>query len=594
MKGRKLVLATFIVYVFLTMFSPEKILFSTQQYVYPRIAGVKSYSAIMPFITCRIAYAAEVDIAKEVKMIFTTEPALSYTFVGLSNKAVVDDVLGRLDTLGIKATFFVMETEIKKYPETVRQIIGKGHEIGIAIRPKEEEPFEDTYNSIIRCRTILKEQFGVTTNLIKQPWGAVSNTTKKAVAALQCNLIGQTVNVVQSKHKDYTSADQVMSEIFGKSVFSLARGQIVHFRMDFYTNNQLVGDLLEKIKQNKIDNIAYATSYDNPAHNPANNSQYAIKPVGQILNNTDFTYQIPANLENIPLQLRENANGLSIDQNNFMEEAAKRYIGNSEVTDEDRMLGFSKMETRRLDKSGLIKTEDKVIFLTFDDWGTDAAINKLLYVLNKHNVPGNFFVITRNVLNNPNLLRTIAMQGHEIGSHSDSHMPMAVRDPKTNKEVGMQNKEEYFKDVTTSYQKLRDVVGDVSINDRPALTRFFRPPTLAISKMGFEALLKNSYEYVVSGSCSTYDYKAQSVAELLGTIKEGIYTKKGEVKKGTILVMHMGDACIYTPIALDILLTANELKADSDPSKFTVGRLSDYLTDGYSQMSQKYMRKEQS
>ncbi len=59
------------------------------------------------------------------------------------------------------------------------------------------------------------------------------------------------------------------------------------------------------------------------------------------------------------------------------------------------------------------------------------------------------------------------------------------------------------------------------------------------------------------------------------------------MRKGTILTMHMGDSCIYTPVALDILLTANEAKADSDPSKFKVGRLSDYLIDGYSQNNRK-------
>ena len=32
------------------------------------------------------------------------------------------------------------------------------------------------------------------------------------------------------------------------------------------------------------------------------------------------------------------------------------------------------------------------------------------------------------------------------------------------------------------------------------------------------------------------------------------------------------------------MLTANEAKADSDPSKFKVGRLSDYLIEGYSQI----------
>ncbi|MBP2644036.1 MAG: polysaccharide deacetylase, partial [Firmicutes bacterium] len=278
---------------------------------------------------------------------------------------------------------------------------------------------------------------------------------------------------------------------------------------------------------------------------------------------------------------------IAIDSHNFLATVYQHYIGQNSVNFEDRMIGFSKMDERRLDKTGFVHTEDNVIFLTFDDWGSDAAINKLLYVLRKHNVPGTFFILTNNVLYNPNLLRAIAVDGHEIGSHSDKHKPMAVMDPKTHKYVKTQEKEEYIKDLTISYQKLRDVTGDVTVNGKPALTRFFRSPTLAISKMGMEALLDTGYDYIISGSKSTNDYKATDVTQLVETIKEGIFTQYGEVKKGAILVMHMGDGVLYTPTALDILLTANEAKPDADPSKFKVGRLSDYLFDGYSQINRK-------
>ena len=64
---------------------------------------------------------------------------------------------------------------------------------------------------------------------------------------------------------------------------------------------------------------------------------------------------------------------------------------------------------------------------------------------------------------------------------------------------------------------------------------------------------------------------------------QGIYNSKREVIKGSIVVMHMSDNSMYTAVALDILLTANAKKADSDPTKFIVGRLSDYLTGGYIQ-----------
>lgn len=544
---------------------------------------------MMALVSIRTAYAAEVpqQPATEIKTIYTTEQALAYTFGGLTKAAVVDDVLERLDKLGIKATFFVSETEMRKYPQTIRKIIANQHEIGIAIRPKDGESFEETRKNIMRSSHLLQEQYGVSTNLVKQVSGAVSDTTKAAVGSLEYKLIGQSINIVQAKHKDYTSVDAILTEIFHKGMFSVARGQILYFRMDFYTDDQIVGGLLESIKQTKIDNIAYATFYDNPNNNKTNNSQYMIKPVGEILTNMKFVYQYPVDLQKLLLQVRRDGPAIKLDSQSFLAETSKRYIGQKYVTIEDRMIGFSKMEERRLDKSGVIHTEDKVIFLTFDDWGSDAAINKLLYVLHKHNVSGVFFILTNNVLNNPNLLRSIAMNGHDIGSHSDKHLPMAVVDPKTNKYVKTQDKAEYTKDLTTAYQKLRTVVGDVTLNGKPVLTRFFRPPTLAISRMGMEALLETGYEYVISGSTSTNDYMAKDVTQVVETIKGGIFTPDGEVKKGAILVMHMSDNAKYTAAALDILLTANEAKADSDPSKFKVGRLSDYLIEGYSQINRK-------
>ncbi|EGO63732.1 polysaccharide deacetylase [Acetonema longum DSM 6540] len=306
--------------------------------------------------------------AQEIRVIPTTEPALSFTFGGLSREAAVSDVLRRLRGLGIRATFFVMEPEIRRHPATLRKIIADGHEIGIAIRPKDGEAPDETRRMILATGRLLQEQFGVTTGLVKQPWGAVSDTTKEAVAGLGYRLIGQSVNVVQSRHKDYTAADQVMAEIFGKFALSLSRGQIVHFRMDYYSNERLAGDLVETIKWRKVDNIAYAPSYDNPANNPANDSQYAIKPVGELLRHSRFIYQYPADPATIPGGLRYDGPSVRITGRNVMAEAAKRYIGHKDVNYEDRMLGFSKMETRRLDTSGLIHTEDRVIFLTFDDW----------------------------------------------------------------------------------------------------------------------------------------------------------------------------------------------------------------------------------
>lgn len=550
-----------------------------------QLAGLFSYSKAYAAVDSEIQGNAT---NREIKLVYTTEHALAYTFSGLGNEVVVRDVLDRLNRMGSKATFFVTEVELRQHTKLIQRIIAEGHEIGLAIRPRDGLAVESIRQQIISGQRLLQSQYRIKTNLVKQAMGAVAENTRQAVADVGGVMIGQSITAVQVKHKDYSSVDQVMAELFPRSILALARGQIVHFRMDFYTSPQLLGDLIEAVKKQKIDNIAFSTFYDNPGNNASNDSSYEIKSVGAILNNQQYRYNYPVNLEDVPANLRRDGAAPDKDRRRTLDKIARHYIGNPDVNVEDRILNFSRMENRRIDKSGLIHTDDRVIFFTFDDWGTDASINKLLYVLRKHQVTATFFVITRSVLNNPNLLRAVAEEGHEIGSHSDMHKPMVYLDPKTGKQVSFKNnKEEYLLEMKNSFRKLRDVTGDVSVNGKSSLTRLYRPPQLAINKDGLEAVFEAGFEFVVSGSYSTKDYAAKDVTDLVNGFLKGIYNSRGELEKGSVMVMHMSDTAPYTAVALDVLLTANAAKADSDPTKFKTGRLTDYLTDGYSQKDRK-------
>lgn len=72
-------------------------------------------------------------------------------------------------------------------------------------------------------------------------------------------LLGQGLNVVQSKHKEAQAADQVMGEIFGRWTTSLDRGEIVYMRTDFYASDKLAADVLRSIKrQSTISPVSYS------------------------------------------------------------------------------------------------------------------------------------------------------------------------------------------------------------------------------------------------------------------------------------------------------------------------------------------------
>ena len=539
----------------------------------------------------KVAYAADYAalrkqnngvLAEEQKMLLTTEPAVAFCFAGFGNPQSTNAVLDRMAKLGIHGTFFVGARDIRNNPQTMERILRDGHELAIAVYSRKSSSFESVCRDIEEAQTLLRTQYGVQTNIVKQPWGKIEDYTREAVSAMGCQLISQNVNVVQSRHKDYQTANDVLPELFGKFVYSVGRGWIINFRMDYYKNPMLCADVMQLLKEKKIDNIAYWSFEDDPKRTQGNNSAYSIKGVGSILANKKYTYTLPAT--NVPEQLKPEYN--SVEQLSLQEYLRERYIGNDTVNIDSNTLGFSQAALRQMDVTGVLHTNRPVIFFGFDDWGTDAPINQLLYVLRKHGVKGTFFILTHNVKNNPNLLRAIAVEGHDIACHTASHKPMALVS-KHERMYTTQSKADLVEDYKQAYAELARITGDVQVDGHYSLTRIFRPPTLTISKDGLQALKANGYEYIVSGSTSTHDYAADNLYQMMDAIREGLYEKdgprKGSVKNGAVFVMHMSDVSRYTARALDILLTLNEQKQVGDPTRFEVGRLSDFLVSGYDQ-----------
>ena len=531
-------------------------------------------------------------LAREEKDIYTTEAAIPFTFTGFSRRESVDAVLDALQAVNGRATFFVTEGEMRKNEAAVRDVLRDGQELALCIYPKPTESVADVCADIIRGKELLKTKYGVDTQLIKQFSGVVRKETQEAVAATGNRLIGTRINAVQSRHKDYPSAEKILPEIFGANTLSATRGGIINIRMDWYTKPDLAAELFLYIKRKKIDNIAYNAFGDVSGVNPANDSAYALRSVGDILADTAhlWTYPVPKD-HYLPQLQRHPLIAPNISHEALVDVLAKRYIGEHTVK-EDRTVGFEAKDFEKLDLTGNVKTDEPVIFLTFDDWGYDNSINKLLYVLRKHHVPATFFILTHNMIYNPNLLRAIAMEGHDIGSHTNLHKPMSTEN-EHKKQVPTESYEEYYTDVKTSYERLESVLGDLKWQDgSPVLTKMMRPPTLAISDMGTRVILENGFEYIVNGHTSTEDYAAPDLETEIKRIRDGLYYR-GKVRKGAIFVMHMTATAKYTATALDIILTENEKKADGDPTKFRVGQLSQYLNGGYSQAkTEKQLRHE--
>lgn len=508
--------------------------------------------------------------SNELSTVYTTERAAALTFYGIDNQENLDSVLNQLAWIGAQGTFYVSEKDINEHPDTIRKIVDYGHEVGAAILPKKGLDYSSVCEQIYLVQSLMKLNYGVDIHIASQVYDNVPWEVREAVSAMGMRLVGYSNVVDTSGNKG--GAQTIIDSLFKSSNYTIKRGQILYFRMDYDQQaNGIAAQVIQLLYSNVLNNTV----------NTTNGSLYALKGVSRLAYGTG-TYVYPVPDSNVIPEVKnliyaghfKNLNVLS--QSNYIK---SRYIGNPDVTTLDQLPGFAPKELNGLDMVGKINTNNlNVIFLTFDDWGSDKAINQLLDVLKKHNVKATFFVKTKYVSANPNLLRAIGEQGHEIASHTDYHLPLAnYTEGSKFDSITQAEAETLQQDVIRSYQTLQSVVGDMrNEKGRPVLTTLFRPPTLAVSKKGLEMIFDSGYTYSVSGDFSTGDYKAGSVDELYRLLTVGMpISGQDELRKisaGSIVVMHMSDNAQYTAQALDKFFSWNEAQ-----HRFTFARISDYL-----------------
>ena len=69
-----------------------------------------------------------------------------------------------------------------------------------------------------------------------------------------------------------------------------------------------------------------------------------------------------------------------------------------------------------------IDSEEKVLYLTFDDGPVPGITDWVLDLLSKYNAKATFFCVGENVDKNPDLFNRIKEEGHEVGNHTYNHL----------------------------------------------------------------------------------------------------------------------------------------------------------------------------
>ncbi|KAJ52536.1 peptidoglycan/xylan/chitin deacetylase (PgdA/CDA1 family) [Clostridium tetanomorphum] len=501
-----------------------------------------------------------------VSEFYTTQKALAYTFRGLSNEKSLDKTLKILQKLNAKGTFFVTKEEILNYRDRINKILSKGHEIGnggvTTNSTLLNKSTEEICKEIYEVDKLLKER-GITTNAYMPGYGYANDKVQEALSAMtnmpslkDYELFTYSKAPILGKYRNMDATEIVPSYFNINSYVSLKKGEIVYFRLDsdLFKNDDVVANIIELLTKNYVQN-GYAHKYNkelqsyNLGQKPL---EYSVVTLSNLQNTIEAPaksgrYNIKTNI--IPMKKRTYEDALRIMKTN--------YIGNEDVD----LADFTEDEKLSIDKTGTIDTNgESVIFFSFDDWGGDPIVNEILDILNKHKVKASFFVISKytdmnsGVSNsNPNLLRTIALNGHDIGSHNYNH------------EVLEASREELEGPLIKSYNVMAKVIGDLD-----SLRPYFRPPTLHLRKEGLATVFESGYKYCISGNISTHDYEATSAQELVSYLEQELV--KG---RGNVIVMHMNNQSYYTAKALDIFLTNNEKGLYKE--KYKIKKLSDYL-----------------
>lgn len=189
-----------------------------------------------------------------------------------------------------------------------------------------------------------------------------------------------------------------------------------------------------------------------------------------------------------------------------------------------------------------VKTEDKNVSLTMNcAWNADD-IDEILDVLDKCKVKITFFAVGDWIDKYPEAAKKIADNGHEIGSHSDTHP-----------HVNNLSLEENIAEIKNSSDKIEKVTGKK--------TNLYRPPYGEYNNTVIKSAMDSGY-FPIQWSLDTLDYTGLTGDEMWKRLDS-------KLSNGDIILMHNGTE--HTADSLEMLI--NNIKAKG----FNIIKVSDLI-----------------
>lgn len=125
------------------------------------------------------------------------------------------------------------------------------------------------------------------------------------------------------------------------------------------------------------------------------------------------------------------------------------------------------------------KTEEKVLYLTFDEGYENGNTPKILDILKDEQVPAAFFVVGPYLKDYPDIIKRMDNEGHLVCNHTQHHPSMAqITDPA-----------KFASEFTTVENQYKSITG----KDMP---KFFRPPMGKYSKNSLKKTKELGYKTI--------------------------------------------------------------------------------------------------
>ena len=168
-----------------------------------------------------------------------------------------------------------------------------------------------------------------------------------------------------------------------------------------------------------------------------------------------------------------------------------------------------------------IDTNNKVLYLTFDDGPTPEITDWVLSTLKNFNAKATFFCIGNNIEKHPEIFQNIIEEEHSIGNHTYNHLK------------GWKHKTtDYIEDVEKTQRLINSKFKNPNIFDRnSSIVNLFRPPYGKFKTKQSKQLQQLGYKIILWDVLS-YDWD-KSVSE--ETCLKNITTA---AKEGSIVVFH--------------------------------------------------------